>query len=653
MKVCFAGAYPPEPGGASHQTYWAARGLAERGHRILVVTAAVGAVQGSLDERDTPMYQPRFPASGGYVQVMRAADADLARIARQAAGAAGCAVIVASAAEPYASAGQLAARRSGRPLLIWPSDAGLPSPPPVFGPDARELAPADIVRLDASEGSGVCGRRFDAGLPSIGCYGSDPADAEGTRTLLAALAMLQADGLSCNVMLVCDRAACAQLRSAAVEAGLAESLWLLPPLPHWTVPAFIRACTAVCVLDPAGVQLPAEVLACGTCLVLPEQMLACLSYGERLRDGVSTVIVPGPAHPATLASRLRPLISRPSAAAGIAAAGQLISRQFCGFSQFVDGWEARVRAIGVPALAHIRHIDGPEPAAEVPDMLAETSIAAADRACRGSRWLQFGLSLPSSAPAPSLYAAVKDAADEALSSGSAAEFFYMHKPPGMRLRFREASARPGELEHRLRERLSGWQRQGIITDWRPGVYEPEDHLFGGPVSMRSVHRVFTADSLAWLGYHSSADSCPGPAWAMSLLMIRALFDALRIVGWEDRDVWDRLRRQAGRGLGPAADASQTLSRLGALLRPAWSSPDALAEPLAGPARELAGVYRDVVLSEGKHWFNDYFNAGAALAGPREVAAFMIVFHWNRGRFPTARQALLTEALLSREPEAVR
>jgi hypothetical protein len=88
MKVCFAGAYPPEPGGASHQTYWAARGLAERGHRILVVTAAVGAVQGSLDERDTPMYQPRFPASGGYVQVMRAADADLARIARQAAEAA-------------------------------------------------------------------------------------------------------------------------------------------------------------------------------------------------------------------------------------------------------------------------------------------------------------------------------------------------------------------------------------------------------------------------------------------------------------------------------------------------------------------------------------------------------------------------------------
>jgi thiopeptide-type bacteriocin biosynthesis protein len=296
---------------------------------------------------------------------------------------------------------------------------------------------------------------------------------------------------------------------------------------------------------------------------------------------------------------------------------------------FVDGWEARVRIVGG------------DPAG-LPDMLIEAGVTAAQRASRGAGWLQFGLTVTS--PGPRLYAALRQAALEALSGGLAAEFFFMHKPPGIRLRYRPTEGAP--LEGYLSERLSGWKRQGLVVGWRPGVYEPEEHLFGGSASMRSAHRVFTADSLAWLGYHSAADD-RGPAWMMSLLMVRALLDALQIVGWEDRDVWDRLRRQAGRRLCPSTAGLPRLERLGAVLREAWLAPDALAARLSGPVRELVACYRESVMGESKRWFEDCFEAGLATAGPREVAAFMIVFHWNRGGFGWARQALVTEALLTR------
>jgi thiopeptide-type bacteriocin biosynthesis protein len=298
---------------------------------------------------------------------------------------------------------------------------------------------------------------------------------------------------------------------------------------------------------------------------------------------------------------------------------------------FVDGWEARVRIVGG------------DPAG-LPDMLVESGVAAAQREGRGPRWRQFGLTV--TPHEPRLYAALRQAALEALSGGLATEFFFMHKPPGMRLRYLPVEGAP--LEGYLSERLSAWKRQGLIVGWRPGVYEPEEHLFGGSASMRSVHRVFTADSLAWLGYHGAADD-RGPAWMMSLLMVRALLDALQIVGWEDRDVWDRVRRRAGRRLRPSMAGLPRLERLGAVLSEAWSAPDALAARLPGSVRELVASYRESVMGEGKRWFADCFEAGLATAGPREVAAFMIVFHWNRGGFGWARQALVTEALLMRGP----
>ena len=265
------------------------------------------------------------------------------------------------------------------------------------------------------------------------------------------------------------------------------------------------------------------------------------------------------------------------------------------------------------------------------------------------RWLQFGLQAPSERRGD-LYGELDTLARQALGEGLAHDFFYMHKPPGLRIRFLTDEGGVARLNLLLREHLHGWQQEGLVREWRPGVYEPETYLFGGPASMRSVHRVFTADSLAWLGFHrrhlaAETGLKPGPSWAMSLLLLRALFDALQIVGWEDLDVWDRVRRY--RPLPPAAAEDPRFARLATALRAAWPSRSALTAKLSPEAVELVEEYRQVVLDEGKSWVRDYFESGSAVVGPREVASFVTIFHWNRAALPAARQALITHALLVR------
>ncbi|MFF4622886.1 thiopeptide-type bacteriocin biosynthesis protein [Nonomuraea jabiensis] len=260
------------------------------------------------------------------------------------------------------------------------------------------------------------------------------------------------------------------------------------------------------------------------------------------------------------------------------------------------------------------------------------------------RWLQFGLT-PLRERSGDLYARLAVTARQAVRDGLARDFFFMHKPPGLRIRFRPASP---ELDPLVRDRLTAWRKDGVLTGWRPGVYEPETYLFGGPESMRSVHRVFTADSLAWLDYHRLrlAGHGPGPSWAMSLLLLRSLFGALQIVGWEDLGVWERVRRH--RPLAAAAVADPRLARLAAALREVWPSPAALAAKLSPEAAGLAEDYRQVVRQEGERWFRDYFESGSAAMGPRAVASYLVIFHWNRANLPSVRQALIAEALLARE-----
>ncbi|MFJ9361448.1 thiopeptide-type bacteriocin biosynthesis protein [Streptomyces mirabilis] len=256
------------------------------------------------------------------------------------------------------------------------------------------------------------------------------------------------------------------------------------------------------------------------------------------------------------------------------------------------------------------------------------------------QWVEYRLHQPDGIN-PRLYAALAALARELLT-GAAEDFFFMHKSPGLRVRFRlpDRPERPDALSA-VESHLTHWQHEGLIHGWSHAVYEPEAHIFGGPTSMESVHRIFTADSLAWADFWST-DALRRPVWALSLLMIEGLFDSLRIVGWEDRDVWDRLRRQGQRSFpGEKPDGWPDLRKK---IQHLWSEPGRLHTTVESWGSPYAGAFRSAVQQEAPVWFDRYFTTAEAYVGPREAAAFLIVYHWNRARLPFTWQCAITEAL---------
>ena len=413
MKICIIGKFPPIEGGVSVRTYWAARGLAERGHEVFVVTNAdevEDAFRVRLDDADdAPQLAPEFPETGGFVKVfsperfgprMRHSPtanpfvSKLAGLATQVLTDAGCEVIVANYFEPYAVAGHLAATWTDVPLLVQhagtdvdrlmripelattykrvlrAADGVITTPrlvgrfagmgvrpaaihllstypyPPAFTPDAEPLHPADVGRLAVRPPAApVPPRAFDPRLPTIGMYGK-PGEVKGTYDLIGALGMLRGEGLRFNLLLMIGTGRAADVGRAVMDGGLADSAWVLPFLPHWRVPRFIRTCTAVCFLERDfpiaihGPMVPREVLACGTCLVLSGEILGKQHYRDRLGDGDNFVVAPDPKDRAALADRLRPLITHPERARAIGARGHLVAAGFPDYADVVDAWEA-------------------------------------------------------------------------------------------------------------------------------------------------------------------------------------------------------------------------------------------------------------------------------------------------------------------------
>ncbi|CAM3844413.1 thiopeptide-type bacteriocin biosynthesis protein [Kibdelosporangium persicum] len=249
----------------------------------------------------------------------------------------------------------------------------------------------------------------------------------------------------------------------------------------------------------------------------------------------------------------------------------------------------------------------------------------------GSGWVQYGLSLAGCRPAPSLYAALGDLATTVLHGGQATQFAFVHKPPGLRIRFEPAPGERDELRGQVRAACERWQRDNLVGTVTEPCYEPETALFGGPASLTHVHRLFTTDSLFWLECHAA----PGePAWARSLPVLAELFAGLGVVGWEDLDVWDRVRVQCRRGLPSEVTGSAAFRHAADGVRAAWAQ-----------SRESAGHLGVRALADT--WRREYLDTGEAWLGPREAAALVTIFHWNRGGLDPLRQGLLTEALADR------
>jgi thiopeptide-type bacteriocin biosynthesis protein len=276
----------------------------------------------------------------------------------------------------------------------------------------------------------------------------------------------------------------------------------------------------------------------------------------------------------------------------------------------------------------------------------------------GNDWLQIGIRPRDDlGPRGELCRQVASFARKLLSDSTVDDFFFMNKPPGMRLRFQTAAAASSaDLEDVMRAEAMRWRAEGLIDYVELGVYEPESQLFGGPRSMSFVHALFTVDSLIWLDYHSCRaveGEAISPAWLVSLAALRTVFAGLDITGWEDIGVWDRIRKMAGRRLGDDRVSLPLYAELASDLREAWSRKDRILDELHPAVKAIVTHHDSALFTGAARWRSDYFCQGTASLGPRAAAAFYVIFHWNRAALSRTEQALLAESLSERIFDDVR
>jgi thiopeptide-type bacteriocin biosynthesis protein len=84
--------------------------------------------------------------------------------------------------------------------------------------------------------------------------------------------------------------------------------------------------------------------------------------------------------------------------------------------------------------------------------------------------------------------------------GSLSRFFFMRKPPDLRLRWFGSGPL---VEAEIRRCLDGLMARGVIERWFPSVYEPETERFGGDAAMEAVHDWFDTDTMQWMALATS------------------------------------------------------------------------------------------------------------------------------------------------------
>lgn len=239
-----------------------------------------------------------------------------------------------------------------------------------------------------------------------------------------------------------------------------------------------------------------------------------------------------------------------------------------------------------------------------------------------------------------------DRLSEWVDAGVVSNTWFVHKPPGLRLRLE------GERE-RLRSLLSPLLDEivaaGGATGWRFGFYLPETHLFGGPVGMALAHRFFTADSLAVLGYHRARQERSvrlGPT-EFSLLLLDGCLTRLVPDPWERWDVWCRLR-WTGRILDQSAPPGAAPAKLPddavGWVRAVRSLPG----PWPGASRQEQAILYDYLhrIESLADQTRVAIEAGEPVANLRLSLPFWIVFHWNRLGFSPEAQRAITRVVIA-------
>jgi thiopeptide-type bacteriocin biosynthesis protein len=214
-------------------------------------------------------------------------------------------------------------------------------------------------------------------------------------------------------------------------------------------------------------------------------------------------------------------------------------------------------------------------------------------------------------------------------------FFFMRKPPDLRVRF----AGPDPVS-RLRPELLGLlrtlRRTGAIEHFYCARYEPETRLFGGTAAIQLIHRHFDSDSCAWIAFDRLSEAggvTPFAADTLSMAVLNDLFLRVLADRFEVWDTWCNLVTLTG---AAATDVDATL-RLPIIT---------LQSSMPSAATEQAGILRkyqraNEALSAGLRRLE---RAERLQTGLRSILPFVAMFHLHRHGYDQSRQAALARAM---------
>jgi glycosyltransferase involved in cell wall biosynthesis len=285
------------------------------------------------------------------------AAAKLAAMATEVVREHDCDVIVAFYLEPYGVAANLASAWTGKPFAVRhagsdryrlmthpdlglaykevlraasgvlsagtdlsgfgiPAERVLTAPgsytPALFTPDAAPLDLNALVgQLSADGFPGLLNAALlTEDLPKLGIYGKF-GPTKGTLDLLQAVALLRETG----TCMLGGGTGWPAVEAAIRKMGIADITWRLPFVAPWRVPGFIRACDVIGFLEHDFTikahrpGIPAEVMACGTPMILSREIAEKQSCAEDLVDGRNYYLIADPADHEALASVIRRAIA--------------------------------------------------------------------------------------------------------------------------------------------------------------------------------------------------------------------------------------------------------------------------------------------------------------------------------------------------------
>lgn len=223
--------------------------------------------------------------------------------------------------------------------------------------------------------------------------------------------------------------------------------------------------------------------------------------------------------------------------------------------------------------------------------------------------------------------------DHLQTRGAINGWWFLRKPPGWRLRLRDADIPAVD------QVLGELTEAGALTRWWSTVYEPETAAFGGPSGMEAAHTLFCADSRGVLDYARNTPDLGRRE--LSILLINALLQAAGLDWFERGDVfaWVAQMRPVSLDIDTARLDSLTVDVRTLLAVPMLPDNELFAP---GGAAAFAALWQSAWQRAG-----DQLGRAAAEGrldrGLRVLLAHVVIFHWNRLGLSAVTQGILARA----------